>query len=230
MEFSDNSYKALPDCLTIKESPIHRLGLFATRDISMFGNIGTPNQPLEFQHMLCKSHLVIKTNNRDYLFRLESGAYINHSDIPNITLQKSTLFTSCTDITINVYTIVLLRDIKAGEELTLNYSKEFCGKEYKTDDFIILKDVVFGDHYVGDVTFQKSVLLDSNSSSSNARLNTSTAPVYELTTKHILYYDGKVNILEEGAVFKLAGLELSKHTPSLPFITKMISFDFRIVY
>jgi hypothetical protein len=40
---------------------------------------------------------------------------------------------------------------------------------------------------------------------------------YKLTSKYALYYDGKAEILNEGDVFNLAGLELSKHTSNSPF-------------
>ena len=40
---------------------------------------------------------------------------------------------------------------------------------------------------------------------------------YKLTSKYALYYAGKAEILNEGDVFILAGLELSKHTSNSPF-------------
>ena len=62
------SYKPLPDVVTIKDSAIHGLGLFATADISQ----GTVLGKIYFDH-----------NGRTE--RTPLGGFGNHSDEPNCT-------------------------------------------------------------------------------------------------------------------------------------------------
>ena len=65
-------YKPLPKTLTIKESPIHGLGLFAKKQI-------VKNTDLGITHIL----------NEDYehnYIRTPLGGFINHSDTPNAKL------------------------------------------------------------------------------------------------------------------------------------------------
>ena len=93
-------YKPLPDYLTIKESPIHGLGLYATEDIPSNKNLG-------------RSHT--KPMNYIEWVRTPLGGFYNHSEEPNCTnhigggLDK------------HMY-LVTLRDIKAGEEITVKYT------------------------------------------------------------------------------------------------------------
>ena len=61
-------YKPLPDNITIRDSGIHGLGLFAIEDIGY----GT---------MLGKIHF--PSNNPDEPYRTPIGAFGNHSDKPN---------------------------------------------------------------------------------------------------------------------------------------------------
>ena len=42
-------------------------------------------------------------------------------------------------------------------------------------------------------------------------------PHYKLTSDYVLYYEDKAVLLKRGEVFKLAGLELSKHSTNSPF-------------
>ena len=90
------SYKPLPDNLTIKTSSIEGLGLFAKDDIA-------DNTSLGLTH-------VIGINGS--LYRTPLGGFYNHSDTPNCIKIKSGQF----------YKLITLRDIKAGEEITVNYT------------------------------------------------------------------------------------------------------------
>ena len=109
------SYKPLPDNLTIKESSIHGLGVFATE------NINTE----ELIH--CYSHLIIDEQHLNKeLQRLNFGCFINHSKDPNCTL-KMVLEFSNNNRKRSYYKLKTSRDIKAGEEITLDYTKELCG-------------------------------------------------------------------------------------------------------
>ena len=95
-------YKPLPDGLTIKESKVQGLGLFATKDFD-------ENVVLGIVH--------IKNKNFPHGYiRTALGAFYNHSNDPN-----------CKNLAgfwhqLPVKYIVTTRKIKAGEELTAKYT------------------------------------------------------------------------------------------------------------
>jgi SET domain-containing protein len=95
-------YRPLPDSLTVKQSKVNGLGLFAKEFIKQGTNLGT-------------SH--VKVNGT--IIRTPLGGFINHSNDPNcvkVELQDDeTLKTK-------KWTLVTLRDIKEGEEITLRYT------------------------------------------------------------------------------------------------------------
>ena len=86
----------------IKKSNISGNGIFVKNDIKLNENIG-----LGFEK-------IYNTNNpdRDYI-RTELGKFINHSNKPNTKLNRVK----------NKYFIITIRDIRKGEELTLDYNK-----------------------------------------------------------------------------------------------------------
>ena len=95
-------YKPLPDGLTIKNSNVQGLGLFATKNFDA-------NVVLGIVHVLNKNfpHGSIRT---------ALGAFYNHSDNPN-----------CKNVAgfwhqIPVKYLITLRAIKQGEELTAQYT------------------------------------------------------------------------------------------------------------
>ena len=92
-------YTPLPKFLTINKSPIHGLGLFALEDINKGTDLG-------------RSHYVTK----DEFIRTPLGGFVNHSDNPNvrITREKGTRF----------FRLLVINDIKAGDELTAKYDYE----------------------------------------------------------------------------------------------------------
>lgn len=90
------TYRPLPRSLTIRESELHGLGLFATETIPARTILGT-------------THYLY-----DELIRTPLGGFINHSDTPNCILHGS----------VKVRSLHTLRTIKKGEELTLFYSLE----------------------------------------------------------------------------------------------------------
>ena len=96
-------YKPLPESLTIQQSGINGLGLFADQKIMQGTNLGM-------------SHLKIKDN----LFRTPLGGFINHSDDPNT--EKAALLMKNDSFDYKKWNLVTLRDIKKGEELTVNYT------------------------------------------------------------------------------------------------------------
>ena len=93
-------YKPLPDSLTIKTSKVNGLGLFAQEGIAQGTNLGT-------------SHLKIGEN----IIRTPLGGFINHANEANCVKVelRDEAYTK-------KWSIVALRDIKKGEELTLRYT------------------------------------------------------------------------------------------------------------
>jgi len=127
-------YKPLPNCLTIKKSPIEGLGLYATKDIKANSFIGlTHIQDTKFDNGYIRTPL---------------GGFYNHSNEPNVRrvvsdelpeLKCGDKIDESLDVTKlpdgkasreNLYPqvegkymfIVSIKDIKAGEELTANYN------------------------------------------------------------------------------------------------------------
>ena len=99
-------YKPLPESLTIQQSGIDGLGLFAKEGIAQGTNLGM-------------THLKLNGN----LFRTPLGGFINHSDDANV-VKVELLMTNETKIKFNYkkWNLVTLRDIKKGEELTVKYT------------------------------------------------------------------------------------------------------------
>ena len=98
-------WRPLPDSITIKESKIEGLGVFATKDIPSDTDLGI-------------SHVY---DNRfpDNYIRLPLGAFINHHEMPNC---KAVVFESHESIgQIKHIRIITEMEISEGEELTLNY-------------------------------------------------------------------------------------------------------------
>lgn len=88
-------YKPLPDCVTIKKSSIHGLGLWAV-------------QPIKEGTELGMSHFYWGED----LQRTPLGAFYNHSDTPNVEkIRRDSRFF-----------LVALRDIHPGEEITATYT------------------------------------------------------------------------------------------------------------
>jgi len=93
-------YKPLPNTLTIKESDIEGLGLFATKDIKKNTNLGMMHYITEFSEII----------------RTPLGGFINHSNKPNCIKEKEDLiYEERTYLITN-------RLIKKGEELTVKYT------------------------------------------------------------------------------------------------------------
>jgi len=98
-------WRPLPDSITIKESEIEGLGVFATKDIPSDTDLGI-------------SHVY---DNRfpDNYIRLPLGAFINHHEMPNCKAIVSESHELIGDI--KHIRIITDKDILSGEELTLNY-------------------------------------------------------------------------------------------------------------
>ena len=93
-------YKPLPDSITIKESAIEGLGLFATEKIKAHALIGVIHNP--------------RKESEDGYIRPPLGGFGNHSDEPHcfkLLMEKS-----------GDWWIGASKDIEPGEELTWQYS------------------------------------------------------------------------------------------------------------
>lgn len=93
-------YKPLPKCVTIKNSTIEGLGLFATEEIEAGTRIG-------------RTH--IKTDDESFedgWIRLPLGGWINHSKNPNAKFSQEGNY---------LFLDVLEKDISMGEEVTAIY-------------------------------------------------------------------------------------------------------------
>ena len=97
-------YKPLPESITIKESSIHGLGLFATEDIPAGTNLGTSHTRLTNGEMI----------------RTPLGGFYNHSEEPNCE-KREINFRYDKSVECE-YEIISLVDIKKGEEITVHYT------------------------------------------------------------------------------------------------------------
>lgn len=91
-------YTPLPDCVTINNSSIHGLGLFATKDIKKGTNLGVTH---------------VKNNKfEDGYIRTPLGGFFNHSTEPNAKVVADDEF----------ITLITLTDIKANDEILAFYT------------------------------------------------------------------------------------------------------------
>ena len=96
-------YKPLPESVTIKQSGINGLGLFAAQDIKQGTNLGT-------------THIKMDKD----IIRTPLGGFINHSNTPNCV--KVELHANGTEPYRKKWNLVTTQDIKKGEEITLRYT------------------------------------------------------------------------------------------------------------
>ena len=101
----EKEWRPLPDSITIRESKIEGLGVFATKDLPSETDLGI-------------SHVY---DNRfpDNYIRLPLGAFINHHEMPNCKAIVSEFHESLGKI--KHIRIITDKDVLSGEELTLNY-------------------------------------------------------------------------------------------------------------
>ena len=98
----EDSYRPLPEGLTIDKSSIDGLGLFCTQDFNK-------------THVFGISHVAYtgpKKHFKQQLIRTPLGGFINHSEEPNCKVIRQDSKT---------YQLVASEDIKAGDELTVYY-------------------------------------------------------------------------------------------------------------
>ena len=101
-------YQPLPKNLTLGESEIHDIGLFAKEDIIGGTNLGISH--IELGEMIIRTPL---------------GGFVNHSETPNCVKVESLTRQRVTPLYDHDFTkweLVTLRDIEEGDELTLRYT------------------------------------------------------------------------------------------------------------
>ena len=96
-------YKPLPESLTIKQSGINGLGLFAKEGIGQGTNLGM-------------THMKFGKS----IFRTPLGGFINHSSDANCV--KVELRMTNEKFNYKKWNLVTLQNIKEGEELTVKYT------------------------------------------------------------------------------------------------------------
>ena len=101
----DSNWRPLPDFLTIKNSKIEGLGLFALKDIPEGTDLGITH--------------ILDSRFQDKYIRLPLGAFINHHEIPNCNAVFAKNDSEIGEI--NHIRIITLKDIKEGEEITVKY-------------------------------------------------------------------------------------------------------------
>ena len=95
-------YNPLPEELTLGESEIHDIGLFAKKDIKKGYDFGI-------------SHIQLGKE----LYRTPLGGFINHSDNPNCT---KSMFRVSNGTNYKAWRLFAIDDIESGDELTLTYT------------------------------------------------------------------------------------------------------------
>ena len=98
-------YKPLPDSLTISQSGINGLGLFAKEGIAQGTNLGM-------------SHLKLG----EKIFRTPLGGFINHANVANVVKVELRMVDEELKENYKKWNLITLRDIKEGEELTIRYT------------------------------------------------------------------------------------------------------------
>lgn len=106
-------YTPFPPQVKLDKSDIHGFGIFAATEIKY----------VDFEYKaIVNTHLVFHGN----VHREVAGALINHSSEPNCKLWKTGIPHSHEKCKDYYYAgIFPIRDIEAGEELTIDYEKSF---------------------------------------------------------------------------------------------------------
>ena len=93
------TYQALPEFITVKDSPVAGQGLFATEDIPEGVDLGI-------------SHVVVDES----IMRTPLGGFVNHSETPNcVKVEEDQEWGK-------IYYMRTIKEIKSGEELFLKYT------------------------------------------------------------------------------------------------------------
>lgn len=127
------SYKPLPKVVTISKSNIHGLGLFATTNIPEKHDLGISHYQIEESHVI----------------RTPLGGFINHSKTPNCTIK---LKWDVEDFNINAYEELLTYTFKEEKEEINDLFKKFLDKVYSLYHLYTIKDIQEGEELTLDYT------------------------------------------------------------------------------
>lgn len=110
-----HKYRPLHGFFEVKNSDIEGQGLFVKEDRYLLQG------PCPVM-----THIEVKVGSSSRFFRTPVGGFINHSDNPNCKLVK----TLSDSLPYNYYHLEVLRAIKGGEEVTLNYNEvKICAND-----------------------------------------------------------------------------------------------------
>jgi len=100
------NYRPLPECISIKKSPIDGMGLFANTSLDIGINLGITHLKVYLGGLFPQNYC-----------RTPLGGFYNHSDTPNCELVKR-LVVGHTEV-LELWTI---ERIGQGEEITCSYT------------------------------------------------------------------------------------------------------------
>ena len=98
-------YKPLPESLTISQSGINGLGLFAKEGIAQGTNLGM-------------SHLKLG----EKIFRTPLGGFINHANEANVVKVELRMTNEDVGGNYKKWNLITLKEIEKGEEITVRYT------------------------------------------------------------------------------------------------------------
>ena len=106
-------YKPLPSGLIIKDSDIQGQGVFTTRDLHVGCNLGESHYRIDTSGV----ESINQEENKNLLIRTPLGGFINHSEEPNCHRTQIRIKPG-----FDKWIITVIKNITAGEELTLKYT------------------------------------------------------------------------------------------------------------
>ena len=106
-------YKPLPSGLIIKDSGIEGQGVFTTRNLHVGCDLGESHYRIDTSGV----ESINQEENKNLLIRTPLGGFINHSDTPNCNRSQIRMKPG-----FDKWNIIVVENIKAGEELTLKYT------------------------------------------------------------------------------------------------------------
>jgi len=107
------NYKPLPSGLIIKDSDIQGQGVFTTRDLMVGCNLGESHYRIDTSGV----ESINEEENKNLLIRTPLGGFINHSEEPNCHRTQVRIKPG-----FDKWIVTVIKNIAAGEELTLKYT------------------------------------------------------------------------------------------------------------
>jgi|TARA_B110000240_G_scaffold21788_1_gene22114 hypothetical protein len=107
------NYKPLPTGLFIKDSNIEGQGLFTTRDLIAGCELGESHYRIDTSGI----ESINEEENKNLFIRTPLGGFINHNEEPNCHRSQIRIKPG-----FDKWIITVIKNITAGEELTLKYT------------------------------------------------------------------------------------------------------------